>query len=120
MTRLDVLWGAELTRRAIASGKLPVPSPKPLELAGFALPNGAPIPPSLAALLAWDASWLESLGWFAGPRTLAEIAGADFDVPQFATCFALPGSCVFVVTSEPDALGEYPIAVTSAAEVPFL
>jgi hypothetical protein len=125
MTPADVLWGAELAVRAIASGKLPVSSPQPLDPAKIRL-NGASLSPSLAVLLAWDASWLASLGWFElapfrwTPRTLAEIAGTDFDVPAFSTCFRVSEEHVVVITSEPDALGEYPIVVHRDHEVPFL
>jgi len=121
--------GAELVRLAIESGKLPVASPKPLD-AMISLPDGRPLPPSLATLLRWDASWLASLGWFEldpfrwTPRTLAEIAGDDFDLPAFSTCFLLPGGAdskrVWVVTKEPDAHGEFPVILTDDDEVPFL
>jgi hypothetical protein len=122
--------GVELVAQAIASGKLPVSSPTPLDAAKIALPNGAPLSPSLRALLAWDASWLASLGWFDlqpfrwTPRPLAEIAGDSFDLPAFQTCFVLPGGTdskrVWVVTKEPDALGEHPVILTDDDEVPFL
>jgi len=121
--------GAELVRLAIASGKLPVASPAPLG-AKIALPNGAPLPPSLETLLRWDASWLASLGWFElepfrwTPRTLAEIAGDDYELPAFSSCFLLPGGSdskrIWVITNEPDALGEYPVVLTDDDEVPFL
>lgn len=124
------LEGAELVARAIASGKLPVTTPAPLDVSRITFIDGAPLPPSLATLLAWDASWLASLGWFDlqpfrwTPRTLAEIAGESFDLPAFKTCFVLPGGSdskrVLVVTNEPDALGEYPIVLTDDDEVPFL
>ena len=81
-------------------------------------------------LLRWDASWLASLGWLElqpfrwTPRTLAEIAGDAYDLPAFQTCFLLPGGSdskrVWVVTNEPDALGEYPVVLTDDDEVPFL
>jgi hypothetical protein len=48
-------------------------------------PSGKPLPPSLKRWLAFDASWLEELGWFASveqgtftPRRLDEIASAEF------------------------------------------
>ena len=122
--------GVELVRLAIASGKLPMASPQPIDPAKIALPGGAPIPPSLATLLRWDASWLASCGWFSlepfrwTPRTLAEIAGDTYDLPAFKACFLLPGGTdskrVWVITSEPDALGEYPVVLTDDDEVPFL
>src|SRR5262249_19579586 len=92
-----VVEGAELVRLAIASGKIGVASPTPLDPAKIPPPNNAPLPPSLETLLAWDASWLASLGWFSldpfrwTPRTLGEIAGDDYDLPALSTCFLLPG-----------------------------
>lgn len=49
------------------------------------LPDGAPLPPSLRAWLAFDAMWLASLGWFElapafrwTPRTLRAIVADEF------------------------------------------
>jgi hypothetical protein len=54
-------------------------------LARLTLPNGAALPPSLRAWLAFDAAWLASLGWFTlepeftwTPRSLGEIAAAEY------------------------------------------
>ncbi len=122
--------GAELVRLAIDSGNLPVASPTPLDPAMLTLPNGAPLPPSLSTLLSWDATWLASLGWFElqpfrwTPRTLGEIAGDDYDLPAFHTCFLLPigsdSKRIWTITSSPDALGEHPVMLTDDDEVPFL
>jgi hypothetical protein len=62
----------------------PCPLPAPvLERLNF--PSGKPLPPSLKRWLAFDASWLQSLGWFSSleeptftPRTLGQIADAEF------------------------------------------
>jgi hypothetical protein len=61
----------------------PIP-PEVLEHLTF--PSGKPLPPSLKRWLAFDASWLGELGWFASapqgtftPRCLEEIAAAEFD-----------------------------------------
>jgi len=101
------------------------------------MPGGVPVPPSLETLLAYDASWLEGLGWLTRapafawtPRTLAEIAEAEigfgdsFDLATMRTCFPLPGGAdsrrVLVVTPSPDALGEFPIVLIDTDDVPFL
>jgi hypothetical protein len=122
-----VLEGADLVRAAIASGKLPIESPSPLDPSKITLPNGSPLPPSLATLLSWDSSWLETRGWFRTspsfswtPRTLGQIAGEPFEVATFSTCFVLSERCIFVVTNEPDALGEYPVVLIDDEQVPFL
>ena len=89
-------------------------------LASIRLPNGAPLPASLRAWLAFDGAWLASLGWFTlepafawTPRSLGEIASAEyggdhqseaemtadgdpnwareFNVPSLAHGFLLPG-----------------------------
>src|SRR5262249_29123279 len=64
----------------------PIP-PEVIEHLTF--PSGKPLPPSLKRWLAFDASWLEALGWFAAieqgaftPRRLDEIAAAEFDEPD--------------------------------------
>jgi hypothetical protein len=89
-------------------------------LASIRLPNGATLPASLRAWLAFDGAWLASLGWFTleptfawTPRSLGEIASAEyggdhlseaemtgdgdpnwareFNVPSMAHGFLLPG-----------------------------
>src|SRR5262249_17326067 len=106
-------------------------------LATLTMPNGAPLPPSLRTLLAYDASWLEGLGWLTRtpafswtPRTLSEIAeseigfGDAFDLDTMRPCFLLPGGSdsrrVLVVIESPDALGEFPIILIDTDDVPFL
>jgi hypothetical protein len=57
----------------------------PEVLEHLTFPSGKPLPPSLKRWLAFDASWLEELGWFASieqgtftPRRLDEIVTAEF------------------------------------------
>ncbi len=85
----------------------------------------------MRALLEWDATWAESLGWFSTspfrwtPRSLAQIADDEhFDLPAFSTCFLLPGGAdsrrALVVTPSTDALGEIPVVLVATDDVPFL
>ena len=62
----------------------PHPLPAPV-LDGLTFPSGKPLPPSLKRWLAFDGSWLQSLGWFSSlagpiftPRTLGQIADAEY------------------------------------------
>jgi hypothetical protein len=82
--------------KAIAGfcGDSPLPNPRPLPpeiLDELTFPSGKPLPPSLRRWLAFDASWLESFGWFKdgepgvfAPRSINEIVAAEFDEPLSA------------------------------------
>jgi len=92
--------GVELVDLAIVSIRLdprpiagfcndyPLVEPRPLPapvLEGLTFPSGKPLPPSLKRWLAFDGSWLQSLGWFSSldgpiftPRTLGQIADAEY------------------------------------------
>lgn len=57
----------------------------PAVLATLTLPSGAALPPSLAAWLAFDAGWLERMGWFTTrphfawtPRSLGQLACDEY------------------------------------------
>jgi hypothetical protein len=94
-------------------GDYPLVAPHPLAsevIAGLTFPSGKPLPPSLTRWLAFDASWLQSLGWFASleppvftPRALGQIADAEYgdqwraiaaitgmqaDLPGDLTCYS--------------------------------
>jgi hypothetical protein len=126
-------------------GDYPLVEPHPLApevLAGLTFPSGKPLPPSLTRWLAFDASWLQSFGWFASleppvftPRTLGQIADAEFATkgsisgyytpldPLFPECFLLPEGTesrrIFAVTELPDELGEYPVLVLDDSDVAY-
>lgn len=101
-------------------------------------PGGKPLSPSLKRWLAFDASWLYDLGWFASlddftftPRSLDEIVeeecaswGEAF-APlgrRFPVCFLLPGGtdsrCIYAVC-EPDDTGEYPVLLVDVDDIPY-
>lgn len=114
--------------------------PIPAEvLETLTFPSGKPLPPSLARWLAFDASWLEGLGWFASieqgsftPRRLDQIVTDEFEAlwgemyeplgARIDECFLLPGGSdsrrIYAVT-EPDALGEYPVLVIDTDDLPY-
>jgi hypothetical protein len=81
-------------------GDHPLEAPYPLSPAALntlTFPSGQPLPPSLARWLAFDGSWLQSLGWFASleplmftPRTLGQIADAEFG-PEWREIAAVTG-----------------------------
>ena len=135
-------------------GDSPLPNPQPLlpeTLEKLTFPSGKPLPPSLRRWLAFDASWLASFGWFKegelgvfAPRTIGEIATAEYDEPLNADfpslngvwgemfagldercgeCFLLPGGSdsrrVYSVAGEPDELGEYPVLVIDSDDLPY-
>jgi hypothetical protein len=107
-----IAQGAEFIDLAIASVRLdPRPiagfcndyplvelHPLPAEvLADLTFPSGKPLPPSLKRWLAFDDSWLQSLGWFSSlddpvftPRTLGQIADAEYG-PDMRQAAALAG-----------------------------
>lgn len=108
------------------------------------LPDGAPLPPSLRAWLAFDAMWLSTLGWFEQtpafrwtPRTLQaivadELGGGDgqpdwpsyFDVPALAHGFLLPGGSesrrIWMLSPAADATGDYPLLYIDIDDVPSM
>jgi hypothetical protein len=125
----------------------PLTEAKPLSaevIERLTFPSGKPLPPSIKRWLAFDASWLQDLGWFSSldeptftPRTISQIVGDEFDDPQFMSpwgemyqpldercgeCFLLPGGSdsrrIYAVT-EPDALGEYPVLVIDTDDLPY-
>jgi hypothetical protein len=81
-------------------GDYPLVAPRPLApevLVGLTFPSGKPLPLSLTRWLAFDASWLQSLGWFASleppvfaPRPLSQIADADYG-PKWRNIVAIAG-----------------------------
>jgi hypothetical protein len=114
--------------------------PVPAEvLARLTFPSGKPLPPSLKRWLAFDASWLKSLGWFASieqgsftPRRIDEIVAAEFDemwgemyaplAERLGECFLLPDgtdSRRIYAVAESDALGEYPVIVIDTDDLPY-
>jgi hypothetical protein len=78
----------------------PLVEPTPLSaevIDGLTFPSGKPLSPSLKRWLAFDASWLQSLGWFSSlegplftPRTLGQIADAEYG-PYMRQVAALAG-----------------------------
>ncbi len=123
-------------------GDYPLAEPRPLApdvLARLTFPSGKPLPPSLRRWLAFDASWLESLGWFASgqegvftPRRIDEIVTVEFEAlwgemyeplaDRLGECFLLPEGSdsrrVYAVTA-PDVLGEYPVVVIDTDDLPY-
>jgi hypothetical protein len=106
------------------------------ELAGLALPDGRPLPPSLARFLAYDATYLGVVEG-APPRLafrtfhammaeqfdarMADIA--DFGVVLPGQCLVIPGgsdSRRFMYVGEPDAHGEYPVFVVDTDDIPYV
>ena len=82
---------ADPTAIAGFCGDRPLQRPEPLDaetLERLTFPSGRPLPPSLLRWLAFDASWLRELGWFASdgelrftPRPLHEVVRDEFDSP---------------------------------------
>jgi hypothetical protein len=128
-------------------GDRPLPDPKPLPpevIARLTFPSGRPLPPSLARWLAFDASWLEDLGWFSSldtsletqvfmPRRLDEIVTDEFDElwggmyeplgAWLTECFLLPGGSdsrrIYAVIDTPDSMGGYPVLVIDTDDLPY-
>jgi hypothetical protein len=123
-------------------GDYPLEQPRPLApalLETLTFPSGKPLSPSLKRWLAFDASWLESLGWFApgqpgvfAPRTIDKIVTAEFDglwgemyeplADRMGECFLLPegsDSRRIYAVAEPDTLGEYPVVVVDTDDLPY-
>lgn len=124
-------------------GDRPLLDPQPIPadvLARLTFPSGRPLPPSLRRWLAFDASWLRGLGWFATddgaftftPRRLDAIVQDEFDFwgemyeplgDRLGECFLLPGGSdsrrIYAVTDEPDTLGEYPVLVVDTDDIPY-
>ncbi|MGZ3665207.1 MAG: hypothetical protein ACXVDA_12060 [Ktedonobacterales bacterium] len=125
------LSGERLLRRA-----RPVP---PDALDSLTFPGGKPLSPSLKRWLAFDASWLYDLGWFAAPdeftvtpRPLDEIVEEEFGCwgETFASlgkrlpeCFLLPRGTdshrVYAIC-KPDTMGEYPVLVVETGDIPYV
>ncbi|HEV8192040.1 MAG TPA: hypothetical protein VGP82_11235 [Ktedonobacterales bacterium] len=128
-------------------GDHPLTEARPLPseaLATLTFPSGKPLPPSLKCWLAFDASWLQDLGWFSSldepvftPRRIDEIVHDEYDQAEWPMpwgeiyepladrcpeCFLLPGGSdsrrIYAVT-EPDALGEYPVLVVDNDDLPY-
>lgn len=114
----------------------PVP-PDVLDTLTF--PGGKPLSPSLKRWLAFDASWLHDLGWFASlddlaftPRPLDEIVEEEFESwgeafapldARLPHCFLLPGgtdSRRIYAICEPDETGEYPVLVVDTDDIPYV
>jgi hypothetical protein len=117
--------GVELIDLAIASvrrnprpiagfcGDYPLVEPHPLPaevIERLAFPSGKPLPPSLKRWLAFDASWLQGLGWFSSldeptfmPRTLGQIADAEFgrDLRAMAAIAGMEGELNFYASLDP-------------------
>jgi hypothetical protein len=143
-----VIAQAQASPRSVAGfcNDYPLVKPQPLAaevLETLAFPNGKPLPPSLKRWLAFDTSWLTSLGWFASaqatvftPRSLDQIVTAEFEEIWgemyeimarhlgLDTCFLLPEGSdsrrIYAVTGEPDALGEYPVLVVDTDDIPYM
>jgi hypothetical protein len=104
-------------------------------LAKLQLPNGKPLPPSLAGFLAYDETYLGVLD--KGKllfRSFTEMMRAEFD-DETAMMFAdferfLPGRCLalpegadsrrFMYVGEPDEHGEYPVFIADTDELPWV
>ncbi len=128
-------------------GDRPLAEARPLSaevLETLTFPSGKPLPPSLKRWLAYDASWLQELGWFSSlegpvftPRRIDEIVHDEYDAAEWpmswgemyapladrcSECFLLPGGSdsrrIYAVT-EPDALGEYPVMVVDNDDLPY-
>jgi hypothetical protein len=107
----------------------------PDAIAALSLPNGKPLPASLAKFLAYDAGYLDVLDE-AGQlefKTFRAMMTAEFDaetaeVADFSEL--LPGSCLvlpggsdsrrFMYVGEPDVFGEYPVFVVDIDDVPYV
>ena len=121
---------------------MPIEEPEgltPEELAGLALPDGRPLPASLAKLLAFDQDFLDVLeDDDAGKLQLAFRSFKDMMVDEFDEETAanvdfselLPGPCLvipsgsasrrFMYAGEPDPFGEYPVFVVDIDDIPFV
>lgn len=122
-------------------GERPLHQPHPIPpdaLDKLAFPGGKPLSPSLKRWLAFDASWLYDLGWFAAPgeftltpRPLDEIVEEEFACwgeafaplgRRLPECFLLPGgsdSRRIYAVCEPDDTGEYPVLVVDTDDIPY-
>jgi hypothetical protein len=148
---LPIVRGVKLVERVIATvekdggtlGGCGIPTrkatPVPASaLDGLTFPSGAPLPPSLARWLAYDALWLDlfddPVRPVLRPRTLGGLAAAEFDA-QTGDLFAafeplLPGDCYlvpggsdsrrFLYIGEPDEIGEYPVMLLDTDDIPFV
>ena len=139
--------GVELVESVIAAleaeegGLLPgMPTAEPEGLApeaiaALALPDGKPLPPSLARFLAYDASYLDVLdedGKLAFKKFRDMIVeqfdedtavAADFSEQLPGWCLVLPGGTDarrFMYVGEPDSFGEYPVFVVDIEDVPYV
>lgn len=122
-------------------GERPLHQPQPVPpeaLDTLAFSGGKPLSPSLKRWLAFDASWLYDLGWFAAlgefafsPRSLDEIVEEEFACwgeafaplgRRLPECFLLPGgsdSRRIYAVCEPDDTGEYPVLVVDTDDIPY-
>ncbi|MFD9124618.1 hypothetical protein [Kitasatospora sp. NPDC059571] len=122
-----------------------VPLP-PDVLDALTLPDGRPLPPSLRRWLAFDASWLAAIGWYADPAAPRFDAGtlsatvarmfefgpadsvwrdsfAEFETLLPGLCLPLVGGCDsrrFLYLGEPDSHGEYPVLVADMDDIPYV
>lgn len=117
---------------------MPVETPEglaPEAIAALTLPDGKPLPPSLARFLAYDASYLDVLdadGKLAFRRFRAMMTeqfdedtadAADFSELLPGWCLVVPGgsdSRRFMYVGEPDRFGEYPVFIVDIDDVPYV
>jgi hypothetical protein len=116
------------------------PHPIPADLLEhLTFPSGKPLPPSLKRWLAFDASWLAALGWFASsastvftPHDFGDLVTDEFGEmwgkmwtplsTRMGECFLLPDgsdSRRILAVTKPDALGEYPVIVIDMDDTPY-
>lgn len=133
--------GVELVERVIhqlAASDVSDPRPlTPAQIAELTMPNGRPLPPSLARFLAFDGPYLRVLehdGTRLAFRSFLDMMREQFDdatAEQYADLArALPGQCLvvpggsdsrrFMYVGEADEYGEYPVLVVDTDELPWV
>ena len=125
-----VLRGAALVDKVLEKLGSPDRGLPADDIARMTLPNGAPLPPSIARLLAADATAFPELRFHSFPDLMRERFGDDvaasfqgFESILTGSCLLLPqgtDSCRFMYVGEPDAYGEYPVLIADTSDVPWV
>jgi hypothetical protein len=125
-----VLRGAELVEKVLAKLGNPDRGLPQDQIARMTLPDGAPLPPSIARLLAADATAFPELRFQTFPDMIRERFGDDvaasfqgFESILSGACLLLPhgtDSCRFMYVGKPDAYGEYPVLIADTDDIPWV
>lgn len=131
----DAPRGVSLVEKVIAA--LDADDASPLEsnaIAKLTLPNGKPLPPSLARILAFDATEYLDDNDQLKFMSFGDLMRQEFDEGTAAIYkdfeALLPGQCLlleggsdsrrFMYVGEPDSLGEYPVFVVDTDDIPYV